>query len=257
MLPELFSIGPFTVYSYGLMTALGIIAAITLGEHEAKRSGIGGDGYIMGLGLAAVAGGYAASKLLFWITILPQILADPSIIKEYLSNGFVVFGGLIGGVLTAYWYCRRKKTDFWKTFDLAVPAVALAQGIGRIGCFLAGCCYGQETQSALGVQFHVSSYAPSGVKLFPIQLVSAGLDFLNFACLFWLWRKARLQSGMVGAIYVITYSIGRFFLEYFRGDLGRGTVGMFSTSQFIALFTILIGAAMIGFRRRAENERMP
>lgn len=251
MLPELFSIGPFTVYSYGLMTAIGIIAAITLGEHEAKRSGVGEDGYILGLGLAAVIGGYAASKLLFWFTVLPQILADPAIIKEYLTNGFVVFGGLIGGVLTAYLYCKKKKTDFWKTFDLAVPCVALAQAIGRIGCFLAGCCYGKETNSVCGVVFQESFYAPSGVKLFPIQLVSSGLDFLNFVFLFWLWRKAGLKNGMVGAAYVITYSVGRFFLEYFRGDLERGSVGALSTSQFIALFTVLIGVGMMLSRKKA------
>lgn len=253
MLPELFSIGPFTVYSYGLMTALGIIAAIILGEHEAKRSGVGEDGYIVGLGIAAVIGGYAASKLLFWITILPQILADPAILKEYLSNGFVVFGGLIGGVLTAYLYCKIKKTDFWKTFDLAVPCVALAQSLGRIGCFLAGCCYGRETDGACGVIFQNSPYVPAGVRLFPIQLVSSGLDFINFVCLFWLWRKAGLKSGMVGAVYVITYSVGRFFLEYFRGDLERGTVGALSTSQFIALFTVLIGVGMVLVRRGAER----
>lgn len=253
MLPELFSIGPFTVYSYGLMTALAIASAIWLGEHEVKRSKIAEEGYIMGLGIAAVLGGYAASKLLFWITILPQILENPAIIRDYLSNGFVVFGGLIGGVLTAYLYCRKKKTDFWLTFDLAAPAVALAQSLGRIGCFLAGCCYGKPTESAFGVVFHSSSYAPAGVKLFPIQLVSSGLDFLNFLLLFALWRKGGLKRGMVGALYIITYSVGRFILEFFRGDLERGAVGALSTSQFIAVFTALLGIVFLFVRQKARD----
>lgn len=253
MLPELFSIGPFTVYSYGLMTALAIAAAIGLGEHEVKRSKIAEEGYIMGLGIAAVIGGYAASKLLFWITILPQILENPAIILDYLSNGFVVFGGLIGGVLTAYVYCRKKKTDFWTTFDLAAPAVALAQSIGRVGCFLAGCCYGRPTEGALGVVFHSSSYAPAGVKLFPIQLVSSGLDFLNFLLLFAMWRKGGLKRGMVGVTYIITYSAGRFVLEYFRGDLERGAVGALSTSQFIAIFTVLIGLFFLFVRQKSRD----
>lgn len=254
MLPELFSIGPFTVYSYGLMTALGILAAVWLGEHEAKQSGVGGEGYIMGLGIAAVIGGYAASKLLFWITILPEIIANPAVLAETLSSGFVVFGGLIGGVLTAYWYCRKKKTDFWRTFDLAVPAVALAQCIGRIGCFLAGCCYGRPTDGIFGVVFQASSYAPTGVRLVPIQLVSSGLDFLNFILLFILWRKKCLKKGMVGAVYIITYSVGRFFLEFFRGDLNRGAVGLLSTSQFISIFTVLIGVLMLVYRSRTKAE---
>ncbi len=155
-------------------------------------------------------------------------------------------------MLTAYVYCRIKKTDFWRTFDCAAPAVALAQGIGRIGCFLAGCCYGQPTDGAFGVVFRASSYAPSGVRLVPIQLVSAGLDFANFILLFVLWRKSRLKSGSVGAVYIITYSVGRFLLEYFRGDLNRGAVGVLSTSQFIAVFTVLAGATMLFARQRSN-----
>ncbi|MCI8489981.1 MAG: prolipoprotein diacylglyceryl transferase [Lachnospiraceae bacterium] len=258
MLPELFTIGSVTFYSYGLMTALAIITAIWAGEYETKKTGLAEDGFITGMGIACVIGGYASSKLLFWITILPEIIEDPAKLLDF-SHGFVVFGGLIGGVLTAYLYCRKKKTDFWAVFDLIIPFVALAQCIGRIGCFLAGCCYGQPTDSIFGIIFHSSSYAPTGIKLFPIQLVSAGLNLFNFLFLFLLWKKAKLKTGMIGALYIITYSIGRFFLEYFRGDLERGAVGAFSTSQFISLFTLLIGLIMLFFRYKLSasdtNER--
>ncbi len=121
-----------------------------------------------------------------------------------------------------------------------MPSIALAQGFGRIGCFLSGCCYGLETNCALGIVFHNSEYAPNGVRLIPTQLISSGLDFLHcFLLLFYAKRKK--ADGQVAALYLICYSIGRFILEYFRGDLVRGNVGRFSTSQFISIFLFIIG----------------
>lgn len=256
MLPELFSIGPFTVYSYGLMIALGVIAAIWMGEYQAKKTELAGEGFITSLGIYSVIGGFLGAKILFYITILPELIEKPSKIREF-GNGFVVYGGLIGGILTALVYCRIKKVDFLKAFDLAAPLIALAQGFGRIGCFLAGCCYGQETDSIFGVVFHHSNYAPNEVKLFPIQLVSSGLDLMNFLFLFWLYRKGRdgkIKKGVVGATYIISYSIGRFVLEYFRGDLERGSVGALSTSQFISVFTVVIGIVLLFVLNRRKNE---
>lgn len=243
MLPELFSVGPVTVYSYGLMIAIGVIAAIWLADTWAVKSGVAEDGFMFNLGIFSVVGGFLGSKLLFWITILPDILANPSIMLDF-TNGFVVYGGLIGGILTAVVYCRVKKADFFACFDIAAPAIALAQFFGRIGCFLAGCCYGRHTESAFGVVFEHSLYAPPGEKLFPVQLVSSLLNLLNFLLLSYLWKKADLKKGAVGALYIITYSIGRFILEFFRGDLERGSVGMLSTSQFISVFTFVIGIVL-------------
>lgn len=255
MLPELCSIGSFTLYSYGLMTAIGIMAAIWIGEIQLKKSQIAEEGFLYSLGIVCVIFGYASSKLLFWITILPEIIEDPSRLLD-LRNGYVVFGGLIGGVLSAYVYCRKKRVDFWQMFDLVAPLVALAQCIGRIGCFLAGCCYGRPTESPLGVVFHESLYAPTGIRLFPIQIVSSGLNLLNFLFLFFLWKTQKLKKGCVGAIYIIAYSVGRFLLEYFRGDLERGSVGTLSTSQFISIFTLVIGVAMLLFRLKSQGEEI-
>lgn len=249
---ELFSIGPLTVYSYGLMIAIGVIAAIWLAEYEAKRENVAEDGFMTTLGVICVVGGFLGAKLLFLITILPQIIENPSIIKEELSNGFVVYGGLIGGILTGYVYCKIKGVEFWKALDIAVPVIALAQFFGRIGCFFAGCCYGQPTESICGIEFPASPYTPPG-KLFPIQLVSSGLNLLNFLFLYILWRKGCMKKGAVGACYVITYSIGRFILEYFRGDLERGSVGALSTSQFISIFTLIVGILMLIYRYKVKD----
>ncbi|MNT22111.1 Prolipoprotein diacylglyceryl transferase [compost metagenome] len=136
-------------------------------------------------------------------------------------------------------------------FDLIIPSVALAQGFGRIGCFLAGCCYGQETSSWFGVVFPENSFAPSGVALIPTQLISSGLDFLLFFVLVFFARKKKVH-GQVAALYLLLYSAGRFVLEFYRGDIIRGNVGVLSTSQFIAiiLFAISIGMMVISSKRQ-------
>lgn len=248
---ELFSIGPVTIYGYGLMIAIGILAAYFSAEYRAKKYQLNAD-KIAGLVLWCVIGGFACSKLLYFTTRIQDILADPSILWN-LSDGFVVYGGIIGGILSAVLYCKVNQLSFLKYFDVCMPSVALAQGFGRIGCFLAGCCYGKETDSWLGIVFHSSAYAPNGVKLLPTQLISSGLDFLNYGILIWLLKRKK-GDGQIGALYLVFYSVGRFILEYFRGDLIRGSIGELSTSQFIAIFTFLAGIVMVIWRNGKDTE---
>lgn len=228
---ELLHIGPFTIYGYGLMIAIGVISAYFTAEYRAKKQGLDPD-RVFGLVVCAVLGGFLGAKLLYFITELPAIIKNPSLLLD-LSNGFVVYGGIIGGIFCCLVYCRKKGMVFLKYFDLVMPSVALAQGFGRIGCFLAGCCYGEETDSPIGIVFHESAYAPNGVKLIPTQLISSGLDFLHFLVLIWLARRVK-ADGQVAGCYLIFYSVGRFILEFFRGDMIRGNVGVLSTSQFIS-----------------------
>lgn len=244
------TIGPLTIHGYGVMTAIGIIAAYTTIESRAKKKGLDYE-KVFGLVIACLIFGYAASKLLYMITILPEILADPSQILAHLAGGWVVFGGILGGILGGYVYCRWNKLPTWKFFDIALPGVALAQGFGRIGCFLAGCCYGMQTDSWIGIAFTNSDFAPNGVKMIPTQLISSTLDFLLCAFLIWYDKKKQKNPGEVTALYLILYSAGRFVLEFFRGDKERGAVGILSTSQFIGLFTLLVGVVIFVMRRKA------
>ena len=160
-----------------------------------------------------------------------------------ISDGFVVYGGIIGGVLGGYVLSRIKHISFFQYADLVMPSVALAQGFGRIGCFLAGCCYGMPTHSHFAIVFHNSDFAPNNIPLVPTQLISSGLDFLHCLLLLYAAKKCKKQ-GQVVSLYLICYSLGRFVLEFFRGDLNRGAVGSLSTSQFISLFIFAAGVAM-------------
>lgn len=239
---ELFSIGSFTVHGYGLMIAIGVIAAYLVGTRRAKRYDLDPE-QVFDLVLFGVLGGFLCAKILYLITILDQVIDDPSVILD-TADGFVVYGGIIGGIFTGWVVCRIKKLHFLKCLDLLVPSIALAQGFGRIGCLLAGCCYGKETASALSITFTDSSFAPNGVALIPTQIYSSILDFLHFGLLCFLARRNKVP-GRISAFYLIFYSVGRFILEFFRGDLIRGSVGALSTSQFIAIFVGLFGALML------------
>ena len=252
---ELFSIGPFTVYGYGLMIAIGIFSAYCLAEYRARRLGLD-DERVFGLTIWAVVGGILGGKILFYLTILPQIAADPSLLYRDLMEGFVIYGALIGGFLGIVLYCRRWRIRVLSYLDLALPSVALAQGFGRIGCFLAGCCYGVACDGPFSVTFTNSDYAPNGVALFPSQLVSSGLDFLHFFLLCFLARRND-RPGRIGAFYLLFYSIGRFCIEFFRGDLERGQVGGLSTSQFISLFTAAAGLVFLILLSRKKEPGQP
>lgn len=238
---ELFSIGPVTIYAYGLMVALAIIAAYLTAEYRAKKKGLDYE-CTFTLTLWCLGGGIVGSKMLYFITILDEIIKDPSIMLDF-QNGFVVYGGILGGILGGFIYCRIKKWNFLEYFDLTMPEIALAQGIGRIGCFLAGCCYGKETDSPIGIAFHDSAFAPNNVKLVPTQLISSILDVVLFGILLFVDRKKK-KHGQVAAVYLVLYSIGRYVVEMFRGDLERGNVGGLSTSQFISIVLLAAGIGM-------------
>ena len=256
MYNDLFSIGPVTFHMYGLMSAIGIIAAYLLIESRAKKTGYSEEhgSSVLGLIVFCLIFGYLGSKLLYVLTVLPLLRQDPQLFLHSITNGWVIFGGLLGGMFGAWLYCRWKKLPAGRFFDLAFPGVALAQGFGRLGCFFAGCCYGVETGSAFSIVFRHSHYAPNGVHLVPTQLISSALDFL--LCLFLLWfdKKRKKHDGELAAMYLFLYSAGRFFLEFWRGDLERGAVGILSTSQFIGLFTLAAGLIMFLYlQTRAET----
>lgn len=248
----LFHAGPLTLYTYGLMVAIGILAAFFVAERRGRKMGINVD-KLDGLTLWLLAGGFICSKLLYWLTRIQDIVQDPSILLN-LGDGWVVYGGIIGGLLGGWLYCRRNRMNFWTYFDLLIPEVALAQGFGRLGCFFAGCCYGIETHEWYGLVFPEGSLAPAGVSLFPTQLLSSAFDFALFFVLLWMSKRKRFD-GELGGWYLIFYSIGRFIIEFFRGDAVRGGIGLLSTSQWISLVMLACGILIVAFLPAFLNRR--
>ena len=233
----LFEIFGIQIKSYGLMIAIGIIVAATLFINKGKKKGFDEDS-LLNLIIFAIIGGMLGGKGLFIITEFKNIIKDPSILLNF-GYGFVIYGAIGGGTLAMYLYCKKKNWNIIEMLDMTVPVLAIAQGFGRIGCFLAGCCYGAETTLPIGVKFPKGSLAPAGIDLYPTQIYSSVFDFLLGFFLLYYSKKER-KTGKVMGLYLIIYSIGRFLVEFLRND-ERGSVGIFSTSQFIAIFTLVLG----------------
>lgn len=230
-------IGPITIHMYGLTVGIGFAAAYFICCIRARRKGLSED-ILWGILLCAVLGIVTGSRFLYYLVSIPQIRKDPSILWNF-KNGYVVYGGIIFGVLYGYLYCRKKQVSFLKYFDLVMPSVAAAQGFGRIGCFFAGCCYGRQTDSWFHIIYTHSDFAPNHVPLIPTQLISSAGNFLIAGFLIWYSTKAK-KDGAVGVMYMILYSMGRFFIEIFRNDF-RGAWGGLSTSQLISIAVFLLG----------------
>ncbi len=247
--------GPINIHIYGLMIAIGAISAYLTVEYRAKKKGMQYE-LVFALFWWCLVGGILGAKVLYMITQIKTIIEDPSVLLN-VSEGFVVYGGIIGGIFSGALFCLRHKLKFLQFFDLVMPSIALAQGFGRIGCIFAGCCYGEETTGRLFFEYNTSDYAPLHVHLVPTQIISSALNFLNFAVLVFISKKVK-ASGQVAGFYLIFYSAGRFIIEFFRGDLERGSIGALSTSQFIAVFLFILGCGIViirGVQARRTHEK--
>ncbi len=244
------TIGPLTIHGYGVMIAIGILLAFYLGERMAKKHGLSAD-LVDNIIIVALVSGYCCSKLTYCLINWQAFLDDPAAVLG--TGGWVVYGGILGGMLFVWLYCRHKKVSFLTYLNLLVPEVALAQALGRIGCFLAGCCYGIPTNGDVGVVFPEGSLAPAGVSLVPTQLISSLGDFLIFAIL-WQIYKDEKHRNETGAWYLILYSAGRFGIEFLRGDIERGFIGVLSVSQFLAIFVEIGGWILLWHCRKEEKK---
>lgn len=242
---DIFSIGRITIHGYGLMIGIGLLCCVCLGVYRARKASMNEEA-VVDIALFGIICGFAGAKLLYVLVEFREFVKNP--LGVLGSEGFVVYGGIIAGVIAAMVYCHVKKLVFIDYFNLVAPCIALAQGFGRIGCFLAGCCYGRETDSFLGVRFPEGSLAPSGVKLLPTQLFSSAGDFL-IVILLLVYDKKKQGTGKTGALYLLLYGIGRFAIEFLRAD-ERGAVGMLSTSQLISIFVIVLAAVLLSRKKK-------
>lgn len=250
----LFSIFGFNVYGYGLMIAIGILSAVFLLNKRAKAKCYNEDD-IFNMTIITVILGIIGGKVLHIITDFKDVMKNPSSIFTDFGYGFVIYGAIIFGILGIFLYCKKKKWNSLEVFDIVAPCVALAQGFGRIGCLLAGCCYGGVTDGPLYIVFPEGSLAPAGVHLHPTQIYCAIFNFLLAGFLLWYSKNREKKSGDTVAMYLIIYSIGRFLVEFLRND-PRGNVGIFSTSQFISIFMLIAGVLIYNrhkFKGRIEK----
>jgi phosphatidylglycerol:prolipoprotein diacylglycerol transferase len=253
MHPRLFTVHPFghdlTLHTYGVLLAIAFVVGLWIVGRLAAKSGID-PAPVMDLAVYSLIGGLVGARLMLLVVEGRYYWANPRELLSLLQSGGVFYGGLIGGLLVAFWYLRRHSMPGWASADILAPGVILGQSIGRLGCLAAGCCFGKPTSVPWAITFH-DLYAsrtvgtPMDTPVHPSQLYESIAAAVIFAFLVWLYGRKRFH-GQVALAYVMLYSVARFVLEYWRGDSSRGFVlhGMLSTSQLIALL-LFIGAAVL------------
>lgn len=240
--------------AYGLCFAAGIFLAVAVAWLLArKKENIESIEVIYSAAFAMV-GAVGGAKLLFVIVNLGHIIAGRITLMQAFQGGVVFYGGLIGGIVGLLIYVKIFRLDVLAFFDLFATVVPLGHAVGRVGCFLGGCCYGVEYDGPLHVVFHESiGNAPVGVPLFPVQLAEAVLLVLLFAVLAAIYKKNPKPATQV-LIYGFAYSLIRFVLEFFRGDKERGFLLGISTSQFISLLFAVALIVILIIRSKKAKE---
>ncbi|MCL5269821.1 MAG: prolipoprotein diacylglyceryl transferase [bacterium] len=285
MHPILITIGNFPVGTYGMAIVLGLAAALWAAGRRARARGLHPD-FVFDLTFVLLLSGFIGARLVAILVDWRDFTADPWAMI-FSRQGFVFWGGFLTALAAAVWFCRRRRVALIEVADIVTPSLVLAHAFGRVGCFMAGCCYGAACPAGLppghiphllgrlAVRYPLLSDAagqPSAMfnfaywgqidagllapgagaplPLLPVQLFEAAGNLLIFAGLLWLWRRRRF-SGQVFAAYMLVYSPMRFGLEFLRGDAARGVWfgGTLSTSQIISLATFAGALAFWAARR--------
>jgi phosphatidylglycerol---prolipoprotein diacylglyceryl transferase len=243
MHPIIFDFGPLTVYSYGLMVALGFIIATLLAAREAEGFNIPKD-KVINLSLVILISGIVGARLFYVLINIKEYLSDPLEMVMVTHGGLVFYGGAIFAFFSGLVYVKMSRLSVLDVADLISPYAALGHSIGRIGCFLNGCCFGRPTLSPLGVAFQ------DGIVRIPTQIYSS--VYLLFLYIFLrVCLRYRRFGGEVFFLYLIFYSTGRIFIEYLRGDNAIFIYGL-TFSQLISLGVFLAGVSGY-FLKRGER----
>ncbi|HKY31328.1 MAG TPA: prolipoprotein diacylglyceryl transferase [Candidatus Polarisedimenticolia bacterium] len=241
--------------TYGTVLALAFLAALWAALRQARRAGVEPN-LISDLWIISLIAGVVGAKLLLYLLDLDYYLANPRAILTTLRSAGVYYGGLLAALGACLWIVRRRGLDAWLIGDVLAPAIILGQGVGRWGCFAAGCCYGKPTSLPWAVTFtdpraHEITGVPLHQALHPVQLYLSAADFAAFGVLLWVAARKRF-NGQVLLLYFILYAVLRGSLESLRGD-PRGELLGLSTSQAISIATGIAALALYVLRSRSAR----
>lgn len=237
MLPTITLFG-HEIAMYGVMCLTGILLAIGFSVLRAKKCGVGRED-VLYMGILSAIGIVVGGKILYLLIDIPIIIkysavifSSPETLVAYLSGGFVFYGGLFGAIFVIWFYCRRFKISFEKAMICMVPSFPVAHAIGRIGCYMAGCCY--------------------GVDGLPVQLYECFGNFVILGILLLVEKTG--NERRIPQCYLFCYAVLRFILEFFRADAERGAFLLFSTSQWISI-GVLICVGWLEYRMQSKKKK--
>lgn len=263
MHPILFSLGPLTIYSYGVMLALAFACGIWFATRQAKKEKVPAN-TILDISLVALITGIIGARIFFVLLNLDYYSGHPFESIMFWQGGLVYYGGIILGALCAVLFLKVRRLDIWRVVDICAPSLAIGQALGRIGCFLNGCCFGRPV--SWGIKFPPGSMASYeqfsqgliksvneySLPVHPTQLYSSFNALIIFLILVMVRRKKRF-NGKLFWLYLLLYAITRFGIEFLRGD-DRGPIffGSYSISQLIGVGVFILALLMIFLLKRKE-----
>jgi phosphatidylglycerol---prolipoprotein diacylglyceryl transferase len=230
MYPVLFQKGIITIYSYGLMFSIAGLVVLFFAVKEAKHKNIK-PSIIYDVFFWSMISGIAGARLCYILLDLKYFLYNPKEIIMLNHGGLVFYGGVFFALIVVGSVVKRKQTNFREILNVFIPYIPLGHAIGRIGCLLNGCCYGKVTNLFFAVNI-------AGEDRHPTQIYEVLLNLFIFVVLIFMRKKEKYQQKLV-YIYILLYGIGRFIIEYFRGD----PVTVFYSlriSQWISIVGVLV-----------------
>jgi phosphatidylglycerol---prolipoprotein diacylglyceryl transferase len=251
MHPELFRIGPVPIHAYGTLIVIGFVLGLAVIRIRIKSYNVAFD-TIVDLSFGVLISGFVGAKLFHWLIIPSDFIHDMSLLvstpinfAKNLGSGFEFFGGIVTGVLYFYYFCRKHSLDKKRVLDLITPAVPLAHAFGRLGCFMAGCCYGRDAPDLpWAVVFSdPNSLGPLNRPLHPTQLYEAVLLMILAVSILLAEKRIIAVPGRMISVYILGYTVIRFIVEYFRGD-DRGFIPLINLSG-TQVISIVVAAGAV------------
>jgi phosphatidylglycerol:prolipoprotein diacylglycerol transferase len=257
MFPTIIQIGPLALHSYGLMLALAFLAAICLLQHRAASRGIPRD-TVMDFGLVIMAASVIGSRAFYVLTHWGDYAARPLSSLAVWEGGLTFYGGVLLAVPAGIIFLKRKKVPFWTSADLAAPAFALGLGIGRLGCFLNGCCFGNPSDLPWAVRFPTQSAAGAAFAcpVHPTQLYESAFGFMAMFLILSLEKKKH-HDGTLFCLFIGLYGLWRLASDSLRHyESSQVWLWGLTNNQWISIL-LMVGAlgASVWLAKRAKTNK--
>ncbi|MCM8772953.1 MAG: prolipoprotein diacylglyceryl transferase [Candidatus Omnitrophica bacterium] len=246
MHPIFFKIGNFVIYWYGVFVALGVFISAYFFQKDCLKEGYN-EKLISEVIFGIILTGIVGARLLHILVNIRYYILYPFEIIKIRNGGLAIEGAVIFSLFFILLYTKTKQISTLKLLDIISIYVPLGQSIGRIGCFLNGCCYGKKTDFFLGIKFPFTE-----IKVHPTQLYYSFFNCLLFIFLYKLSKKLKKGSGFIFSIYLIGFSFIRYFIDFLRGDLKKTSLNLYPT-QTIAILIFFFTSIFIVFNLKKKG----
>jgi len=262
-IPKMLGIGPIEIRWYGVMVAVAFIVALHLGVWRGKKRGLNPD-VLFDLGIWLLVGALIGARVLYVLAEWRQYAETPWEALFFFKGGLVFYGGVLGAIPVGLWFIRRKGLPTWLVADLAAPSLALGHALGRVGCFLNGCCFGHPTECPMGVVFAPGSAAweyfsatvgRGDIRVHPVQLYEAVGEVVICIVLLALEKKKRFH-GQLFSGWLLLYGGLRFGLEELREGNPEIMLGL-TGSQWISVAAFLSSFLLLIFLKKGSDPKEP